>query len=88
MSDDNTNKEFLPVTKNIQPVKRNTLTLKEAWEEVFEKTISLDKLYSEVRQGRLPHTKIGSKILFRRDTLNAFFREQEANNYSATTIQK
>ncbi|MEK8130880.1 helix-turn-helix domain-containing protein [Paenibacillus filicis] len=63
--------------------KRNTLTLKEAWEEVFECQISKDKLYAECRAGRLPHTKVGSKILFRRDSLLAWFHEQETKNYSA-----
>ncbi|WP_240420473.1 helix-turn-helix domain-containing protein [Paenibacillus periandrae] len=67
----------------IPAAKRNTLTLKEAWEEVFECQISKDKLYAECRAGRLPHTKVGSKILFRRDSLLAWFHEQETKNYSA-----
>jgi excisionase family DNA binding protein len=60
--------------------KRNTLTFTEAWEEVFEMAISKDKLYAEVRAGRIPHAKIGSKILFRRDTLAAWFEKQEKEN--------
>jgi hypothetical protein len=28
-------------------IHRNTLTFQEAWEEIFEKTISKDKLYAE-----------------------------------------
>lgn len=68
---------------NAQINKRNTLTFTEAWEEIFNRAISKDKLYSEVRAGRVPHTRIGTKILFRRDTLEAWFREQEAINYSA-----
>ncbi|WJH36824.1 helix-turn-helix domain-containing protein [Paenibacillus sp. CC-CFT747] len=63
-------------------MKKNTLTFKEAWEEVFEKAISKDKLYAEVRALRIPHTRIGSKILFRRDTLEAWFQEQEVKNSS------
>lgn len=62
--------------------KRNTLTFNEAWDEVFEQAISKDKLYSEVRAGRLPHTRIGTKILFRRDTLEIWFQEQESKNCS------
>lgn len=57
--------------------KRNTLTFAEAWEEVFEKRISKDKLYAEVRAGRIPHMKIGAKILFRRDVLEEWFRQKE-----------
>lgn len=60
----------------------NTLTVTEAWEHIFERKISKDTLYNEVRAGRIPHTRIGSKILFRRDTLNAWFEEQEQKNLS------
>ena len=58
---------------------RNTLTFAEAWDEIFERAISKDKLYAECRAGRIPHLKIGSKLLFRRATLEAWIREQEAN---------
>ncbi|MDR6884322.1 helix-turn-helix domain-containing protein [Bacillus sp. 3255] len=63
-------------------MKKNTLTFNEAWEEIFEKAISKDKLYAEVRALRIPHTRIGTKILFRRDTLEAWFKEQEFKIYS------
>ncbi|REE90618.1 excisionase family DNA binding protein [Paenibacillus taihuensis] len=63
-----------------QNSRRNVLTFSEAWDEVFEKAISKDKLYAEVRAGRIPHAKIGSKILFRRDTLEAWFKQQESLN--------
>lgn len=63
-----------------QNSRRNVLTFAEAWDEVFEKAISKDKLYAEVRAGRIPHAKIGSKILFRRDTLEAWFKQQESLN--------
>jgi excisionase family DNA binding protein len=58
----------------------NTLTFSEAWEYVFQRKISKDKLYSEVRAGRIPHTRIGTKILFRRDTLIEWFRQQELSS--------
>lgn len=61
----------------------NTLTFSEAWEFIFERKVSKDKLYSEVRSGRVPHIRIGTKILFRRDTLEDWFREQEDTAYSA-----
>ena len=63
-------------------IRRNTLTFSEAWDEVFERAISKDKLYAEVRAGRIPHTRIGSKIIFRRDTLESWFQEQEIKNCS------
>ncbi|URJ48738.1 helix-turn-helix domain-containing protein [Paenibacillus polymyxa] len=62
-------------------INRNTLTFAEAWDEVFERAISKDKLYAECRAGRIPHMKIGSKLIFRRDTLEGWIREQEAANY-------
>ncbi|MCF2717426.1 helix-turn-helix domain-containing protein [Paenibacillus sp. UKAQ_18] len=61
---------------------RNTLTFNEAWNEVFDRAISKDKLYSEVRAGRISHLKVGLKILFRRNVLESWFHEQEAINYS------
>lgn len=60
--------------------RRNTLTFAEAWDEVFERAISKDKLYAECRAGRVPHLRIGTKLVFRRDSLEAWFREQEALN--------
>lgn len=59
---------------------RNTLTFNEVWEEIFECTISKDKLYAECRSGNIPHTKIGSKLIFRRTTLENWFSQQEINN--------
>lgn len=61
-------------------IKRNTLTFTEAWDQVFERAISKDKLYAVVREGKIPHAKIGSKIIFRRDTLEAWFKQQEQSN--------
>lgn len=61
-------------------IQRNVLTFSEAWEEIFEQAISKDKLYAEVRAGRIPHFRIGNKIIFRRDTVEKWFREQESNS--------
>jgi excisionase family DNA binding protein len=71
----------MKTTLHNQIAKRNTLTFTEAWEEVFERAISKDKLYAEVRAGRIPHAKIGAKIIFRRDVLEAWFQQQESKNY-------
>jgi hypothetical protein len=60
---------------------RNMLTFTEAWDQVFERAISKDKLYAECRAGRVPHVRIGTKLVFRRDSLEAWFREQEALNF-------
>lgn len=61
-------------------IKRNTLTFSEAWEQIFEKSLSKDKLYAECRAGRIPHIRIGTKIIFRRNTLEAWITEKELEN--------
>ncbi|MED1802987.1 excisionase family DNA-binding protein [Brevibacillus porteri] len=65
--------------QQIQPDqnRRNTLTVKEALEEVFENSISEYKLYAMLRAGTIPHVKIGAKYLLRRDTLEGWMRQQE-----------
>lgn len=65
--------------QQIQPAqnRRNTLTVKEALEEVFENSISEYKLYAMLRAGSIPHVKIGAKYLLRRDTLEDWMRQQE-----------
>ncbi|MEK3721987.1 helix-turn-helix domain-containing protein [Paenibacillus sp. FSL H8-0034] len=67
-----------------QPAKRNTLTVKEARTEIFENSISEYKLYEMVRKGEIPHVRIGAKILLRRDTLEAWMRQQEAQGSNAS----
>jgi excisionase family DNA binding protein len=65
--------------QQLQPERnrKNTLTVKEALEEVFENSISEYKLYAMLRERKIPHVKIGSKYLLRRDTLEAWMRQQE-----------
>lgn len=63
-----------------ETTQRNTLTFNEVWEEIFERTISKDKLYAECRAGNIPHTKIGTKLIFRRTSLENWFAQQEMNN--------
>ncbi len=60
--------------------KSNTLTFTEAWDEIFGRKISKDRLYAEIRAKRLPHSRIGSRILLRRDSLEAWFIQQESSN--------
>ncbi|MCM3631503.1 helix-turn-helix domain-containing protein [Paenibacillus glycanilyticus] len=79
--DTSINTTVTPDNKNSHKRIRNTLTFAEAWDEVFERALSKDKLYSECRAGRIPHLKIGSKLIFRRDTLEGWIREQEAANF-------
>lgn len=65
---------------------RNTLTFAEVWDEIFERVISKDKLYAECRAGRIPHLKIGSKLLFRRATIESWIQEQELVNFKVRQL--
>ena len=40
------------------------------------------KLYEMVRQKLIPHYRVGSKILFREATIDAWMKEQEDKNSS------
>lgn len=42
--------------------------------------LSTDIIYREVRCGKIPHARLGSTILFRRDTVTAWLENQEANS--------
>jgi len=70
------------VTMNSQPVKRNLLTVDQAWEEVFERSISKTKLYQMLQQGKVPAVRIGAKYLLRRESLESWFRQQEEQGAS------
>ncbi len=83
MHSSNFEKDKGTVSKKLEYISTaEVLTLAEAHKYYFQEKISKDKLYSEVRAGRIPHVRIGSKILFRRDTLNAWFKQQEQKNLS------
>lgn len=56
-----------------------TMSVKEAAEFLG---VSKDLLYRDVRRGRIPHTKIGATILFRRDILLAWIEQQEKQSVS------
>ncbi|ODP28507.1 hypothetical protein PTI45_02052 [Paenibacillus nuruki] len=56
------------------------LTINEVQKHYFQGKISKDKLYSEVRMGKIPHLRVGSKILFRRTTLDSWFKDREINS--------
>ncbi|MNI43242.1 Helix-turn-helix domain protein [compost metagenome] len=63
--------------QNDQTLSQNTLTFLEVWDTIFQRKVSKDKLYKEIREGRIPHFRIGTKIYFRKDTLNAYLQQEE-----------
>lgn len=72
--------QFKSVTTQGQPAKRNLLTVDQAWDKVFERSISKTKLYQMLQQGLIPCVKIGAKYLMRRDTLEQWMHQQEQEN--------
>ena len=55
-------------------IKRTTLTMQEAAEYLG---ISYWLLYQQVRQNKIPHSRIGSKYLFRVQALDEYLYHQE-----------
>ncbi|WP_031513995.1 helix-turn-helix domain-containing protein [Desulfofalx alkaliphila] len=45
--------------------------------EYFQGTLGESKLREWVRQGKIPHTRIGRRIIFRKEALDIWFDEQE-----------
>jgi excisionase family DNA binding protein len=53
------------------------ISVKQAVEQFFNNTISEEMLYKLVRQKKIPHVKLGSRILFDEDTLQQWWQEQQ-----------
>jgi excisionase family DNA binding protein len=56
---------------------KNIFSPKEAQQEYLEGAITLNRLYELIRQGMIPHFRLGGKIFIRRDALESWIREQE-----------
>lgn len=57
------------------------LTVEQAVEEVFSNTISPQLLYQEIRQGKIPHVKMGkNRILLDKDMLEKWWQEKLAES--------
>ena len=52
------------------------LTVKQAVKQFFNNTISQEMLYVLVRQKKIPHVRLGSRILFDEDALQHWWDEQ------------
>lgn len=52
-------------------------TVKTALTDYFQGTIGETKLREWIRRGKIPHIRIGGKIILREGTLDAWFEEQE-----------
>ncbi|MFC0472500.1 helix-turn-helix domain-containing protein [Halalkalibacter kiskunsagensis] len=54
---------------------RGTITVKEAASYIG---VSKDLIYQLVRESKLPHVKVGRRILFRREVIDHWMNNQEA----------
>jgi excisionase family DNA binding protein len=50
---------------------------KEAQQEYLEGVITLNRFYGLIRQGMIPHFRLGGKIFIRREALDGWIQEQE-----------
>lgn len=53
------------------------LTVKQAIEQFFDNTISEAMLYKLARQKKIPHVRLGTRILFDESTLQQWWQEQQ-----------
>lgn len=65
---------------------RNIYSPREAQQEFFEGAITLNKFYGLMRQGIIPHFRLGGKIFIRREALEGWIREQEMKSVEARSV--
>ncbi|ERM90707.1 helix-turn-helix domain-containing protein [Caldanaerobacter subterraneus] len=56
------------------------LTVKQAAQEFFGGTISQEMIYVLVRQKKIPHVRLGSRILLDEEVLQRWWEEELAKN--------
>lgn len=64
-------------SETIEGKSRRVYTVKKALEEYFQGTIGETKLRDIIRQGKIPHTRIGVRIILREEALDKWIAEQE-----------
>lgn len=67
----------MPSTKDISDRPRRVYTVQTALREYFQGVIGETKLRDAIRQGQIPHTRVGTRILMREETLDKWMTEQE-----------
>ena len=58
---------------------QTVMTAKQAATEYFNGTISYWKLLELAKSGQIPHVKVGYRIIFRREALDAWMQSLEQN---------
>lgn len=63
---------------NIEPIRRTTLTVEEI---AIYLGLSKDMIYKLVRGKRIPHVRVGSRILFKRESIDKWLFDIEEGGY-------
>ncbi|KAB2335049.1 helix-turn-helix domain-containing protein [Bacillus mesophilum] len=64
----------------VESVQRKTQTAKEIANYIG---VHVDTIYTMVRQKQIPHLKVRRRILFNRETIDAWMRDQESKSLEA-----
>lgn len=56
------------------------MSAQEAARDFFKGKVSYWKILELAKRGEIPHSRIGSRVLFRRESLEAWMAEQEKNS--------
>lgn len=62
------------------------LTVKQVAQEFFDSTLSEGMIYILVRQKKIPHVRVGSRILLDEDALRQWWEEELAKSTKRTKI--
>ena len=62
----------------IKPIERTTLTVGEIATYLG---LSKDFIYILVRENRIPHVRVGRRILFKRESIDKWFEDMEDGGY-------
>jgi excisionase family DNA binding protein len=61
-------------------LERHTLTAQEAAQYIG---VHLDTIYNMVREKQIPHVRVRRRIIFSKETINAWMRDQEQRSIEA-----
>lgn len=73
-------KKYSKDEPELEPVVRTTLEVKEVATYLG---LSKDMIYKLVREKKMPHIKIGSRILFKVESIDRWLSELEMEGYNA-----
>lgn len=73
----------LPTAADVEDRPPKMYTVQTALRDYFQGCVSESKLRQAIREGKIPHARIGARILIRETALDAWMEEQEKRAVSA-----